>query len=176
MPAGDASSGTTGAWVPAPAPAGTWQCPGTGKTYTFTANASQVGGCSGTPSASSKGYLFRVQYGPGNAAGCGCSGSPYGGGAFSTPLCIGVEQCSCENTFSAVLTCGDPKTLVVTFTSKDAGPIVIQGGLTNGTTIVDATCSNGTLTRNLTHPSVLNSEANVTRWEGNMEAFTPLLV
>ncbi len=79
----------------------------------------------------------------------------------------GVNCDTCENSLEAVLLCGEVNTLTVTFTAEEAGPIVVQGGLTNGTTILSATSIG--LTRNLTHASIENSNSNVTRWEGDVE-------
>jgi|SRR5690606_30469496 len=79
----------------------------------------------------------------------------------------GINCDTCENTLVADLVCGEVNTLTVTFAAEEAGPIVIQGGLTNGTTIISATSAD--LTRNIEHSSVLNSNANVTRWEGNVD-------
>lgn len=81
---------------------------------------------------------------------------------------IGVDCNPCENLLVAELTCGDLNVLTVTFTAEKAGPIVIQGGLTNGTEIENATSED--LTRNTTNGGVVNSNANVTRWEGDVEA------
>ena len=81
---------------------------------------------------------------------------------------FGVNCNTCDNSLEVDLVCGEPNTLTVTFTAVEAGPIVIQGGLTNGTTISNA--SSNVLTRNLTHNSVQNSNANVTRWEGDVDA------
>ncbi|MUP46346.1 hypothetical protein E0K83_11385 [Gramella sp. BOM4] len=82
---------------------------------------------------------------------------------------IVVESCDeCTNNLTAELTCEDTRVLNIIFTAEEAGPIVIQGGLTNGTQIVNA--ESNVLTRNFTHPGVINSNANVTRWEGDVEA------
>jgi hypothetical protein len=97
-----------------------------------------------------------------------------GGAGVSTgwvevkPLFTVVDCTPCTNELSVVLTCGETRTATFTFTAEEAGPIVIQGGLTNGTTITSA--SSNVLTRNVTHSGVTNSKANVTRWEGNVDA------
>lgn len=92
------------------------------------------------------------------------------GGGFveNSSSFTGVVCTPCENSLVAELTCEDNKTATFTFTTVDAGPIVIQGGLTNGTTITNA--SSNVLVRNTTHQSVQNSNSNVTRWEGDVEA------
>jgi hypothetical protein len=77
------------------------------------------------------------------------------------------EDCGCNNELTAELTCEENRTLTITFTAEEAGPIVIQGGLTNGTHITSATSN--VLTQNKGHQSG-NSNANVTRWEGDVEA------
>ena len=81
---------------------------------------------------------------------------------------VGVDCSTCENLLVADLVCGEVNKLTFTFTAVEAGAIVIQGGLTNGTKILNA--SSNVLTRNTTHSSVLNSNANVTRWEGDVVA------
>ncbi len=82
---------------------------------------------------------------------------------------IVVEDCSnCDNLLVAELTCGDTSILEVSFVAEESGPIVIQGGLTSGTSIIDA--QSEALEQNLTHPGVVNSNANVTRWEGDVTA------
>jgi hypothetical protein len=80
-----------------------------------------------------------------------------------------IENCGCVDAFAAVLDCtGDTKVLTVTYSAEEAGDYVVQGGLTNGTTIVSATSVG--LTQNFDHPSLQNSNANVTRWEGYIGA------
>lgn len=80
-----------------------------------------------------------------------------------------VDSCTeCTNELTAELTCDATKVLNITFTAEEAGPIVIQGGLTNDTEIQSKQSS--ILTENTTHSSVRNSNANVTRWEGEVEA------
>jgi len=74
----------------------------------------------------------------------------------------------CEDKLTVELECDDINTATFTFLAEEAGPIVIQGGLTNGTTIISAISEE--LDRNETHSSVQNSNANVTRWEGNVSA------
>jgi hypothetical protein len=81
---------------------------------------------------------------------------------------VGVVCDSCENSLEVDVVCGDTTTASFTFTAEEAGDVVIQGGLTNGTLILDA--NSNILKRNTTHPSVNNSNANVTRWEGTVEA------
>jgi hypothetical protein len=83
----------------------------------------------------------------------------------TTPLA--VISC-CVNNLEADLVCGTTNTLSLSFTAEEDGAIVIQGGLTNGTTIVSS--SSNVLVENTTHPSVTNSNANVTRWEGDVTA------
>lgn len=80
----------------------------------------------------------------------------------------GIDCNTCENSLVADLSCASTKTATFTFTAVEAGAIVIQGGLTNGTTILEA--SSNVLLRNSTHQSVQNSNANVTRWEGDVDA------
>lgn len=74
----------------------------------------------------------------------------------------------CENEMTAALACGATNTVTYTFYAEEAGPVVIQGGLNANATITDA--SSNVLTRNTTHPSVSNSNASVTRWEGDVDA------
>lgn len=91
-----------------------------------------------------------------------------------------VGECTaCDSTFTSTLTCGEgdscENTLTVTFeTGGYSGPVVIQGGLTAKTTICTAEATGG-LTLNPDHPST-NSKANVTRWEGDVEACTTYTV
>lgn len=105
-------------------------------------------------------YNFRAQW---NRQ--GGSGVSIGWMDATTPL--SVISC-CVNNLEANLVCGTTNTLSLSFTAEEDGAIVIQGGLTNGTNITSATSN--VLTRNTTHPSVNNSNANVTRWEGNVTA------
>ena len=81
-----------------------------------------------------------------------------------------IAPSGCEDEFDAELVCdaGGNKTLTVTFTAENAGDYVIQGGLTNGTTIESMTADAG-FTMNANHPGVVNSNANVTRWEGSLD-------
>ncbi|MES2648250.1 MAG: hypothetical protein V4717_15340 [Bacteroidota bacterium] len=72
----------------------------------------------------------------------------------------------CVNALTADYGCDGSVTF--TFTATEAGPIVIQGGLTDDAII--STASSNVLTRNLTHPAVINSSSSVTRWEGTVEA------
>lgn len=91
------------------------------------------------------------------------------GGGPGHNASLDVVDCSeCTNELTADLTCGEVNTLLVTFTAEEAGPVVIQGGLTNGTTITSK--ESNVLTANDNHPSVVNSNANVTRWEGDVDA------
>ncbi len=91
-----------------------------------------------------------------------------GSGGF-TEVTVTVEDCNdCTNELVADLTCGATNTLDLTFTAEEAGWIVIQGGL-NHNTVITNKWSN-VLTENEDHPSVENSNANVTRWEGYVEA------
>jgi hypothetical protein len=95
-----------------------------------------------------------------------------GGGGF-TEVTITIEPC-CVNDLSVVLVCGETRMASFTFTAEEAGPIVIQGGLTAGAVIVSATSN--VLTQNTTHSSVVNSTASVTRWEGDVDACTEVTV
>ncbi|MCP9201130.1 hypothetical protein MKO06_14525 [Gramella sp. GC03-9] len=80
-----------------------------------------------------------------------------------------VSSCSdCTNEMTADLTCDETRVLNISFTAEEAGPIVIQGGLTNGTTILVK--ESNVLNENSTHQSVINSNANVTRWVGDVDA------
>lgn len=109
-------------------------------------------------------YLFRAQwFRTGNPA--TCPGSNTGWIEYT----VTVEDCCSGNTLTAAVTCDEDNTCnrSVTFTFAGAyeGPIVIQGGLTRFTTICSATATGG-LVQNTTHPGVVNSNSNVTRWEG----------
>lgn len=82
---------------------------------------------------------------------------------------LDVVDCSeCTNELTADLTCGELNTLNITFTAEEAGPVVIQGGLTSGTVIKSK--ESNVLTANESHSGAVNSNANVTRWEGEVEA------
>lgn len=84
-------------------------------------------------------------------------------------LLLEVVDCTeCTDELTADLTCGDENTLLITFTAQEAGPLVIQGGLTNGTEILSK--ESNVLSENENHPGVVNSDANVTRWEGEVDA------
>lgn len=91
-----------------------------------------------------------------------------GSGGFNYSATLEVVDCfECTNELTADLTCGDENTLVVTFTAEEEGPVVIQGGLTNGTKILSK--ESNVLSENENHPGVVNSNANVTRWEGEVD-------
>lgn len=82
---------------------------------------------------------------------------------------ITISNCSnCTNELNVEYSCNEPGNLNISFYAEEAGPIVIQGGLTNGTTI--ESMDSNILTFNQNHPSVGNSNANVTRWEGEIES------
>jgi hypothetical protein len=109
-------------------------------------------------------YLYRAQwFRTGNPT--TCPGSNTGWIEYT----VTVENCCTGNTLTAEVTCDEDATCnrSVTFTFSGAyeGPIVVQGGLTRFTTICAASATGG-LVRNTTHPGVVNSNANVTRWEG----------
>lgn len=88
---------------------------------------------------------------------------------------ITVVNCSnCTNSFSTTLVCDEESTLNISFYAEESGPIVIQGGLTNGAVIVSA--ESESLNRNLIHPSVRNSNSSVTRWEGDVEACNEIII
>lgn len=75
----------------------------------------------------------------------------------------------CASGLNVDLTCnGDNYTATFTFFSEEDGEIVIQGGLTYGTS--DVSGNSNVLTQNTTHPSTVRSRANVTRWEGEVSA------
>jgi len=79
------------------------------------------------------------------------------------------EPVDCAPGLSVDLSCnGNNHTATFTFFAEEAGPIVIQGGLTNGSFNVSG--SSNILTQNTTHPTTNRSRANVTRWEGYVEA------
>jgi len=117
-------------------------------------------------------YQFRGSYSPKKVDGVWCgeniTGFVYGDN-------ITVEDCDgCEDEFSAVLDCADPenKILTVTFKAENAGDYVIQGGLTNGATIVNSVAT-ADFEQNITHSSWTNKSGNparVTRWEGTLDA------
>lgn len=97
-----------------------------------------------------------------------------GSGGF-TEVTATVEDCNeCLNELTADLSCGEGNTLTLNFTAEEAGWIVIQGGLNRNTDNLD-TWSN-ILTENLDHPAVENSNANVTRWEGYVEACEEVII
>jgi hypothetical protein len=80
-----------------------------------------------------------------------------------------IGECvDCVDEMTADLTCGETNSITFTFTAVEAGPIVIQGGL-NANAVITASGSN-VLTQNTSHPSLDNSNASVTRWEGNVDA------
>jgi len=89
---------------------------------------------------------------------------------------VTVAACGCDDDLEASVSCAtttDAEGCVsnrhVTFTytaGADVDEIVIQGGLTHFTSICSKTATGG-LVENTTHPSVLNSNANVTRWEAS---------
>jgi hypothetical protein len=80
----------------------------------------------------------------------------------------------CEDEMTADLTCGATNTVVFTFYAEEAGPVVIQGGLNAKATYISG--SSNVLTQNTTHSSLDNSNASVTRWEGNVAACTAVTV
>jgi PKD repeat protein len=94
----------------------------------------------------------------------------FGAGGYTDQLSITAAICgSCVNELTTELTSvGENRTLVVKFKAAQAGPVVIQGGLSNGAVIVDA--SSNVLTRDTTHNGVVNTNAAVTRWVGTVAA------
>jgi hypothetical protein len=113
-------------------------------------------------------YQFRGSYSPKKVDGVWC-GENITGFVYGDNITV-VDCTPCTNDLSVVLTCDVTRTATFTFTAEEAGPIVIQGGLSAGTTITSAICDDNVLTRNFTHHSVTSSNANVTRWEGNVDA------
>jgi hypothetical protein len=85
-------------------------------------------------------------------------------------VCLNVVSSGCTDTLTAVAGCSTTEcNRSVTYTyiaGGDYDHIVIQGGLTAFTTICTATGTGG-LTQNTTHPGVIHSNANVTRWEAD---------
>lgn len=80
----------------------------------------------------------------------------------------------CEDEMTADLSCGATNSITYTFYAEEAGAIAIQGGLNAKATFVSG--SSNVLTQNTTHPSLANSNASVTRWEGNVSACTAVTV
>ena len=80
---------------------------------------------------------------------------------------VGVCEDECEDELTVDLTCGETKVAVFTFFAKEAGNVVIQGGLTAGTEIISAVSN--ILALNENHNSA-GGPSNVTRWEGYVEA------
>ncbi len=78
----------------------------------------------------------------------------------------GTDCNTCEDSLEVDLECGETNTATFTFTAEEAGSIVIQGGLTSGTTITSS--GSNVLTR-VDHQSA-GGPSNVTRWEGVVEA------
>lgn len=93
-------------------------------------------------------------------------------GGFTEVGSVVVEDCNeCENELTADLVCEDEngnKVLTITFFAEEAGPIVIQGGLSAGTIILSAV-SNLEELKMVSHQSA-GGPSNVTRWEGDVEA------
>lgn len=85
------------------------------------------------------------------------------------------ENGDCDPGLNVDLQCnGNDHTATFTFFTEEAGPVVIQGGLTNGTFKVSG--SSNVLTQNISHPSVNRSRANVTRWEGEVGACEEVVI
>jgi hypothetical protein len=98
-----------------------------------------------------------------------CSGENTGWVEYT----VTIESCGCVDTLVASATCSNNtcnRSVTFTYTAASGfnGDVVIQGGLTHFTTICTVTATGG-LVQNTTHPSVTNSNANVTRWEGTVE-------
>lgn len=93
-----------------------------------------------------------------------------------TEITVTVEDCNdCINELTADLTCNETSnTLVMTFTAEEAGDIVIQGGLNANTKILSK--ESNILTSNEDHPSFKEFNANVTRWEGYVEACEEVVI
>ena len=119
------------------------------------------------PNAAAGAYKFQGHYN-GNAGGCGQNVCNVGQNDYT--YTVNVIACGCDDELTADVACtSDACNRSVTFTytaGDDYDAIVVQGGLTHFTTICTATATGG-LVRNTTHNSVLNSNANVTRWEAS---------
>src|SRR5687768_5293840 len=117
-----------------------------------------------TPSAVGE-YRFRGKWNATGGPSCSNTGANIG---FTEEEPLEVIVCGCDDALTAEVACtADACNRTVTFTytaGDDVDAIVIQGGLTHFTTICTATATGG-LVQNTTHPSVTNSNANVTRWE-----------
>ena len=118
-------------------------------------------------------YNFRTAY-QSSGGGCNFCAVHFEGAqqnAFSHASTT-IESCGCDDELEAVVSCESDGLLCnsnrhVTFTYTAGGDydaIVIQGGLTHFTSVCSKS-STGGLVENTTHPSVTNSNANVTRWE-----------
>lgn len=119
-----------------------------------------------TPAAAGE-YRFRAKWSATGGPSCSNTGANIG---FTEEDPLEVVVCGCDNELSAVVSCSEDacnRSVTFTYTAgDDVDAIVIQGGLTHFTTICTATATGG-LVQNLTHPSLLNSNANVTRWEAS---------
>jgi hypothetical protein len=94
--------------------------------------------------------------------------SGVGGGVLTTVnTAYSLIGICCQDLLTADLACGATNTATFKFTATESGPIVIQGGLTAGTSIVSA--NSNVLTLNPGHSSA-GGPSNVTRWEGNVVA------
>lgn len=97
-----------------------------------------------------------------------------GSGGFTDLEPIVIPSCDCQDLLKENLICGEngsPNKLTVTFTAGEAGEYVIQGGLNakvDGTVVSMESNNNGSF--NTEHSGVVNSNANVIRWEGTIEA------
>jgi hypothetical protein len=116
------------------------------------------------PSASAGAYNFRGQYN-GNSGGCGQDVCNVGYNDYTYTAT--VVSCGCDDELSADVSCTEDacnRSVTFTYTAgDDYDAIVVQGGLTHFTSICTATATG--LVQNLDHPSLDNSNANVTRWE-----------
>jgi hypothetical protein len=94
------------------------------------------------------------------------------GTGFRNAAAIVISSCNgCED-LDVDLVCGEdggPNVLTVTFTAGAAGDYVIQGGLNAKVEGDIEKTDAGKGEFNTTHPGVVNSNANVIRWEGTLD-------
>ncbi len=119
-------------------------------------------------------YAFRGQYTrTGSPSTCPNESISWTEAAFDLEV---ISCLACTDEFDVQLDCDETSTLTVSFSPAEAGTYVIQGGLTNGTTIVSASSNNSNIVQNTDHPSVTNSSSNVTRWEGDLDACEEVVI
>ncbi|QED37551.1 hypothetical protein FK178_07345 [Antarcticibacterium arcticum] len=89
-----------------------------------------------------------------------------GGWTYYSTTFTGIDCSDCDNSLVVDFVCEETKTATFTFTAVEAGPIVIQGGLSANAEI---TSQNSNVLESVWHQST-GGPSSVTRWVGEVDA------